>query len=161
MFAAEEAVVANPWIYDNVWLIPALPAVSFFLILFFGKRLPQKGSEIGLVAVAGSFLLALLATFTWITDINSVGDEALGGGETIALEADGVSESVVLTAEEEGEEPARGGPVINELEWFGIGTDANQVTLGDLDGAEAEGAEESSRFSISCLLYTSPSPRDS
>ena len=149
MFAAEEAVVANPWIYDNVWLIPALPAVSFFLILFFGKRLPQKGSEIGLVAVAGSFLLALLATFTWITDINSVGDEALGGAETIALEADGVSESVVLTAEEEGEEPARGGPVINELEWFGIGTDANQVTLGDLDGAEAEGAEESSRFSIS------------
>ena len=33
------------------WLIPAIPAVSFVLILFFGKHLPRKGSELGILAV--------------------------------------------------------------------------------------------------------------
>ena len=36
---------------NNGWIIPAIPAVSFLLILFFGKHLPKKGSEIGILAV--------------------------------------------------------------------------------------------------------------
>ena len=28
---------------DHAWIIPAIPAVSFVLILFFGKRLPKQG----------------------------------------------------------------------------------------------------------------------
>ncbi len=42
------------------WLIPSLPAVAFFLIVFFGKRLPGKGAEIGIGAVAASFIMSLL-----------------------------------------------------------------------------------------------------
>jgi NADH-quinone oxidoreductase subunit L len=42
------------------WVIPVLPLVSFFLIVFFGKRLPGKGAEIGIGAVAVGFVLSLI-----------------------------------------------------------------------------------------------------
>ena len=35
---------------DYAWIIPVIPAVSFALILFFGKRMPSQGSEIGIFA---------------------------------------------------------------------------------------------------------------
>ncbi len=138
VLAAEEAV-ANSWFYENAWLIPALPAASFLLILFFGKRLPFKGAEIGIAAVGSAFVLAVLTTFTWIGDIQSAehGESeehslVVDGGETIA---------VALTAEEgeDGHGAARGAPIVTEVEWFGIGTDANRTTLG----AEANHSESS------------------
>src|SRR3954454_12938359 len=51
----------------NAWLIPAIPAVFFWLILFFGKRMPGKGADIGIVGVGISFLLSLGAAYQWIT----------------------------------------------------------------------------------------------
>ncbi|MGH2393661.1 MAG: proton-conducting transporter membrane subunit, partial [Candidatus Limnocylindria bacterium] len=51
---------------DNAWLIPLIPAVSFFVILFFGKRMPRKGSEIGILALVASFVLSLLVALEWI-----------------------------------------------------------------------------------------------
>lgn len=59
---------------ENAWIIPAVPAVSFVLILFFGKRMPRKGSEIGILAVGASFVMALLAGISWVT--RSGGTEA-------------------------------------------------------------------------------------
>jgi NADH-quinone oxidoreductase subunit L len=41
------------------WLIPSFPAVSFFLIVFFGKRMPRRGAEIGIVAVSLSFVVSI------------------------------------------------------------------------------------------------------
>ena len=32
----------------HAWIIPLIPAASFVLILFFGKRMPMKGAEIGI-----------------------------------------------------------------------------------------------------------------
>jgi NADH-quinone oxidoreductase subunit L len=55
------------------WLIPSLPALSFFLIVFFGKRLPRKGSEIGIVAVSASFVVSLIVLWHFVT-----------GGEPVA-----------------------------------------------------------------------------
>ena len=43
------------WFLRNAWLIPAIPVLSFWLILFFGKKLPRKGSEIGIAALAIAF----------------------------------------------------------------------------------------------------------
>ncbi|MEM9135229.1 MAG: hypothetical protein AAGE88_22990, partial [Actinomycetota bacterium] len=77
MFAAEAAETAVPWLYENVWLIPALPATSFLLILFFGKRLPFKGAEIGITSVVAAFVLAVLTTFTWVGDVEG-GNTAYG-----------------------------------------------------------------------------------
>ena len=50
----------------NAWLIPALPVASFFLILLFGKRLPGKGHEIGLLAVGTAFVLATVCAVQWV-----------------------------------------------------------------------------------------------
>ena len=48
------------------WVLPLLPAVSFVLILFFGKRMPKKGSEVGILALSASFILSLLVAMEWI-----------------------------------------------------------------------------------------------
>ncbi len=42
----------------NAWVIPAIPTLSFVLILFFGKRLPRKGHEVGVTALGVAFVLA-------------------------------------------------------------------------------------------------------
>ena len=54
------------WLLRNVWLIPLLPALSFVGILFFGKRLPKGGSELGIAFVGIAFVLALLTAVAWI-----------------------------------------------------------------------------------------------
>ena len=54
------------WFLDNAWLIPLLPGLSFAAILFFGKRMPRRGSELGLVAVGASFVLAVAAAAAWV-----------------------------------------------------------------------------------------------
>jgi NADH-quinone oxidoreductase subunit L len=43
------------------WIIPSLPAVAFFVILFFGKRLPGKGAEVGILAAAAGLILSLVS----------------------------------------------------------------------------------------------------
>ncbi len=54
------------WFLENAWIIPLLPAVSFLLILFFGKRMPKKGAEFGIAAVGIAFVLAVLTGFSWL-----------------------------------------------------------------------------------------------
>src|SRR5215210_2308812 len=51
---------------ENAWLIPLIPALSFLVILFFGKRLPKKGSEIGIGALTIAFVLSVLTALEWI-----------------------------------------------------------------------------------------------
>jgi NADH-quinone oxidoreductase subunit L len=51
---------------DHAWLIPLIPAISFVIILFFGKRLPKKGAEVGIAALGISFVIALLGALEWI-----------------------------------------------------------------------------------------------
>src|SRR6478672_12502947 len=60
---------------DQAWLIPTIPAVSFVLILFFGKRLPRKGSELGILAVGSSFVLACVAAVQWINRLDDSATE--------------------------------------------------------------------------------------
>ena len=54
------------WFLEYAWLVPLLPALSFVGILFFGKRMRYKGAELGIAAVALSFLLAVCAGFAWL-----------------------------------------------------------------------------------------------
>jgi NADH-quinone oxidoreductase subunit L len=58
-------------VLDNAWIIPAIPAVSFFLILFFGKRIPTKGAAIGITALGASFVLSCVAVYQWIDRVES------------------------------------------------------------------------------------------
>src|ERR1044071_8131348 len=69
MLLASEAVthaVAASGITQKAWLIPLLPALSYVVILLFGKKLPKGGSESGIFAVGASFVLAVLVAFDWI-----------------------------------------------------------------------------------------------
>ena len=61
---------------DYAWIIAFLPAVSFVAILFFGKKLPRHGSELGIGAVGASFVLACIAVVQWINHV----DNASGAG---------------------------------------------------------------------------------
>lgn len=54
----------------HAWIIPAIPALSFLLILGFGKKLPRGGSEIGIASVAICFVLALTVGAGWIGRVN-------------------------------------------------------------------------------------------
>ena len=54
------------------WLIPVLPLLSFFLIVFFGKRLPRKGHEIGILAIAASLVISLGVFFQQIAHSGEV-----------------------------------------------------------------------------------------
>src|SRR5919109_278473 len=51
---------------EQIWIIPAITFVSFWLILFFGRRLKFGGSEIGLVAVGACLVLSSVAGYQWI-----------------------------------------------------------------------------------------------
>ena len=77
-----EAVTASGWFLENAWLIPILPALSFMVILFFGKRFPKRGSEIGILAVGASFVLALATAIQWISEVNSADEEGSASAVT-------------------------------------------------------------------------------
>ena len=52
MLAAEataEVHASSGWFLEHAWVIPIIPAVAFALIIFFGKKMPMKGSEFGVV----------------------------------------------------------------------------------------------------------------
>jgi len=76
------------WFLEHAWIIPLLPAISFVVILFFGKRMPKKGAEIGITAVAISFLLALATGWSWIDHRDHVEFDA-GGDESEVVDDHG------------------------------------------------------------------------
>jgi len=101
---------------DNAWLVPLIPALSFVVILLFGKRMPFKGSEMGIAAVGSSFVLACGAAVQWI---QRVGDAEEGGGGTEhALGAFGAVIGRIGEEATEGEH----GPIVesvhNSFTWF-------------------------------------------
>jgi NADH-quinone oxidoreductase subunit L len=97
---------------DHVWLIPLVPAVSFLLILFFGKRLPFKGAEIGLAAVGASFLMACITAAQWIDKVESAHGGGEGGHEGLAA----LGRSVVSAATGHG--GAEVEPVVHGVTWW-------------------------------------------
>ncbi|MGI8936759.1 MAG: NADH-quinone oxidoreductase subunit 5 family protein [Iamia sp.] len=50
----------------HAFIIPLIMAVSFFVILGFGKRLPKGGAEVGIAAVTLCFVLALATGAGWV-----------------------------------------------------------------------------------------------
>ncbi len=61
---------AEGFLLENVFIIPLIMAISFAVILFFGKRMPKGGSEFGIAAVGVCFVLALLTAGQWIGQVN-------------------------------------------------------------------------------------------
>jgi NADH-quinone oxidoreductase subunit L len=57
----EEAIhYGEALVGDIMWLVPLLPFVAFFVMLFFGKRLPGKGHSVGIGAIGIAWLLSMV-----------------------------------------------------------------------------------------------------
>ncbi|MEZ5171126.1 MAG: NADH-quinone oxidoreductase subunit L [Acidimicrobiia bacterium] len=102
------------------WIIAAIPAVSFVLILLFGKKMPKGGSEIGIAALATSFVLSVVAAVQWIDRVEGAeggGGHALGSFGQAFRFADEAGHTVV-------------DPVISTVSWFTLG--GIDVTAGTM-----------------------------
>lgn len=97
MLAAETATHAADagWFLENAWLIPAIPCVAFFAIILFGKRLPMKGSEVGVASMVASLVIAAGTTYQWIDRVSGAhgAEEGLGAlgrvGRSLLPQAEG------------------------------------------------------------------------
>jgi NADH-quinone oxidoreductase subunit L len=68
------------WVINHIWLVPAITFFSFWLILFFGKRLPGKGAGLGIAALAATWVLSAWAAVAWITrKTTGTGHDAIRG----------------------------------------------------------------------------------
>jgi NADH-quinone oxidoreductase subunit L len=144
---------------ENAWLIPVIPVASFWLILFFGKRMPRQGAEIGVGALLVCVALSVVTAGTWISRDSTVpvvhhsdhveeGDHAAPQGEDATGDHAAEEEHAPEPAES-GEDPAEGAeapageageqeehaelkraPVQKEWTWFEIG-DA-KIRIGTL-----------------------------
>ena len=74
--AATEVVLSSGWFLEHAWVIPIIPALSFFLIIFFGKRMPKKGSEFGVASMIGALVFSAGAAYQWIQRVNGAPEGA-------------------------------------------------------------------------------------
>jgi NADH-quinone oxidoreductase subunit L len=96
------------------WLVPAVTALSFVVILFFGKRMPLKGAEVGVFALGLALVLSIAMAGAWIgrpatLDVRPAHAVVSGEGDRPPAEAG-------AAAEHEAEPIRR--PVVKEVTWF-------------------------------------------
>ena len=79
MFAASSeaasAVLTSGFFLENAWVIPVIPAVAFALIIFFGRKMPMKGSEFGILSMVASLVFSGGAIMQWIDRVNGAGED--------------------------------------------------------------------------------------
>jgi NADH-quinone oxidoreductase subunit L len=73
--ASETAnLLESGWFLEHAWLAPVVPAVGFALIILLGRRMPRKGSEIGILSMLASLVLAGGAAWQWIARVGSAAE---------------------------------------------------------------------------------------
>jgi NADH-quinone oxidoreductase subunit L len=132
---------SGKWFLDHAWIIPAIPAASFVLLLFFGKRCKAwkyKGAEIGIFALSLAFVLSLFVGVQWIQHTNDAHHEATT--EEHALSASGpvfaAEEPTTTTGDEHAAEEGHEEVAVPAVEitrtWFANeGVDVQVGTLVD------------------------------
>ena len=102
---------------DHAYLIPLTPVVSFFLILFFGKRIPSKGAAIGVFALVLCFGMSLVTAGQWIARDKTI--ETLHHATPTQLRAHDAGKEVAASEEGGGEEhEMKRAPVLHQTTWF-------------------------------------------
>src|SRR4029079_11978657 len=97
---------------DHAWLVPLIPAVSFVVILLFGKKFPRGGSEIGVGALFASWLLSCAAFYQWVSHVDAA-SHASGGGGTVRAFA-----SSLKLAATSSEHEAVVAPIVHHVTWL-------------------------------------------
>lgn len=133
---------------ENAYLIPLLPAVSFLIILFFGKRM-QGGAAVhwvGLAAVSVAWVLSLVIGAQWIDRVDTQTAEAKAAEEVddhsddestdeehseeglalVVIGGSGTSDSALLGVEA-GKAATGADPVITEITWLTSGGTEHKV----------------------------------
>jgi NADH-quinone oxidoreductase subunit L len=134
VLAAEETYKAlelsSGWFMENAWLIALIPAVAFALIIAFGKKMPFKGAEFGLVSIGASLVIATGAGIQWMQRT----DSADHGGEAAQGMINGVRGA--LRAAEGAEAKPFIDPVVSQWVWwqnsgleFGIGSHIDGLSI--------------------------------
>ena len=148
-------------IIDKVWIIPALMAASFLVILFFGKRLGTRATAgIGIGAVSVCLVLSVMTAGQWINRVNhpptgaalaadvvqangltpqdgaTIAGEVEGAttesGKTVPSESAGHSTADAEHGGEHGGEHESVPPVVRTTTWFTVaGIDFEIGTLVD------------------------------
>jgi NADH-quinone oxidoreductase subunit L len=123
--------LSSGFFLENLWLVAVIPAIGFALIMGFGKKLPNGGSEIGLASMAASLVVATGAAWQWMARVDSgdaAGEEALGLVQTFGRS--------VPRASEGGEAAPFIEPVVSTWVWwqnsgleFGIGSFADGLSV--------------------------------
>ena len=145
-----KSVQATGWFLETAWLIPALPALSFFLILFFGKKMKYKGAEFGITAIALSLILAICCAGQWMNQVDNASEnykksssyeteEKYSETSSQDLEENALAETIeVASAEqmniyaagdESGYEPVAVDAVIERFTWWETGGKKFQVGI--------------------------------
>src|SRR3972149_7940621 len=62
---------------EQAWLIPAIPAAAFVVLLLFGKYLPRRGDWLAIGAATASFVLFFFVLSALLDKLD--GPSALGG----------------------------------------------------------------------------------
>ena len=73
---ATEVILKSGWFLEHAYIIPLIPAVAFALIIFFGKKMPLKGSEFGILSMFGALAMSVGAAYQWIQRVNGAPEEA-------------------------------------------------------------------------------------
>ena len=142
------------WFFTHVWIVPALMVLSFLLILLFGKKMPKKGSEIGIFFVGLALIFSICTAVNWWDwsrggpEVTSKAAEASALSEVqpkcskVATEArleaaekgkaqgKSVAAAAAGGAEKGGEPEIATRPVVRCLSWFETGKDT--MTIGTL-----------------------------
>ncbi|MDH4146275.1 MAG: NADH-quinone oxidoreductase subunit L [Acidimicrobiia bacterium] len=106
--SAAEAASDAGILLRNAWIFPAIPFVSFWVILFFGKKMRYKGAEVGIAALSVCFLLALGAGGQWISHVNASeeGEHAAPAGAVVGVGEVAAGESAAEADAEHSEAEA-------------------------------------------------------
>src|SRR3990172_1794958 len=67
---------------EEAYLIPALPAAAFVVLLLTGKYLPRGGDFVSIAAISAAFVVFLLVAADVLDAIDVQGDAFAGGGKS-------------------------------------------------------------------------------
>ena len=142
------------WFFTHVWIIPALMVLSFLLILLFGKKMPKKGSEIGIFFIGIALVMSIATAVNWWSwssggpEVTSKAAEAsalsevqpkcskvateerLEAAEKGKAQGKSVAAAAASSSEKGGEPEIATRPVVRCLSWFETGKD--RMTIGTL-----------------------------
>ncbi len=137
------------WFLENAFLIPLIPAVSFVVILLFGRSVigVERVQKVGITAVGIVWIFSMIAAASWITRVEDSTSSTDGKAEHAQIAVnEGLSASgsstvdgeLYLAAEDDGHADDGYGyattePVISEVDgwWSSSGVDFAVGTLVD------------------------------